>query len=151
MKKYAFLLIFTLFGAYGAFAQIFNPVSWTYTAKKINPTTYEVHITGTIQPGWHVYTIDHKADIGVATAVNLKKNPLATPSGNLKAVGKSVSAKDPSTGEMVKFYENKIDLVQVVKLKAPVKTSITGTVEFMACDDKQCLPPTEREFTVALN
>ncbi len=151
MKKYIFSLLFMIFGALGVSAQMLNPVTWTYSAKKLNPTTYELHITGTFQPGWHVYTIDHKADIGVATSLNLQNNPLATPTGAIKVIGKPITAKDPSTGEMVKFYENKVTLVQTVKLKAPVKTSIKGAVEFMACDDRQCLPPTEREFTIALN
>ena len=103
-----------------------------------------------MDPKWHIYTIDHKGDIGVPTAVTFKNNPLGTLNGKVKVNGKAVTLKDPSTGEMVKFYENTVDFVQVVKLKAAVKTSISGTVEFMACDDKQCLPPTEKEFTIAL-
>ena len=133
-----------------AMAQIKNPVKWAFSAKKIDATTYELHLTASMDPKWHIYTIDHKGDIGVPTAVTFKNNPLGTLNGKVKVNGKAVTLKDPSTGEMVKFYENTVDFVQVVKLKAAVKTSISGTVEFMACDDKQCLPPTEKEFTIAL-
>lgn len=131
-------------------AQVQNPVKWSYTAKKIADKTYEVHISAAIDPGWHVYTLDHKADIGVATSVKFAKNPLAAPSGTIQAKGKPVSLKDPSTGEMVKFYTNSIDLVQVYKLKTAVPTKITGTLEYMTCDDERCLPPASKPFTIAL-
>lgn len=131
-------------------SQVKNPVKWIFSAKKIDATTYELHLTASIDPGWHIYTIDHSADIGVATSIVLKSNPLATSQGKVKVVGKAVTLRDPSTAEMVKFYEKTVDFVQVVKLKKPLKTSFSGTVEYMACDDKQCLPPTEKPFTIAL-
>lgn len=131
-------------------AQILNPVKWNFSSKKISDKTFELHITAAIDPGWHIYTIDHNADIGVATSVTLNQNPLGTATGKIKVVGKPIIMKDPSTGEKVKFYEKSVDLVQLITLKAPVKTNITGTVEFMSCDDKQCLPPTSKQFSIAL-
>lgn len=149
MKK--ILLAFVLgFIGFTSFAQVKNPVKWTFTSKKINEKVYELHLTALIDPGWHMYTTDHKADIGVATSVTLNKNPLGEPSGKLISNGKPVSMKDPSTGELVKFYEGKVDLVQLITLKAPVKTNFTGSVEFMSCDDKQCTPPTTKQFSIAL-
>ncbi|HSC55368.1 MAG TPA: protein-disulfide reductase DsbD domain-containing protein [Phnomibacter sp.] len=142
----AVLLNISLF----AVAQVKNPVHWSFTSKKINATTYELHITANIDAGWHIYSIDHSADIGVATNIVFKANPLGATNGKIKVVGKPVSMPDPATAEVVKFYEKNVDFVQVVKLKAPVKTSFSGTVEFMVCDDKQCLPPTEKSFTIAL-
>lgn len=149
MKPITFLFSLILLSI-GTFAQIKNPVKWNFSAKKLDATTYELHLTANIDPTWHIYTIDHKGDIGVATSLNFKSNPLGTFTGKPKVVGKAVSMKDPSTGEMVKFYERSVEFVQVVKLKAPVKTNITGSVEFMACDDKQCLPPAEKEFSIPL-
>jgi DsbC/DsbD-like thiol-disulfide interchange protein len=131
-------------------AQIKNPVKWEYTAKKISATSYELHIKANIDPGWHLYTIDHSADIGLPTTVTINNNPLGNLNGKLKAVGKPISMKDPSTGDLVKFYEKTVDLVQLVTLKTPVKTNYTGTVEYMVCDDKQCLPPTTKSFSIAL-
>jgi thiol:disulfide interchange protein DsbD len=149
MKKATLALAFALM-SFAGMAQIKNPVKWSFSAKKLDATTYELHLTAIMDPSWHIYTIDHKGDIGVPTSIRFKSNPLGTYNGKPKVVGKAVALKDPSTGEMVKFYEKSVDFVQVVKLKAPVKTNIAGTVEFMACDDKQCLPPTEKEFSIAL-
>jgi thiol:disulfide interchange protein DsbD len=149
MKKVFLSLILVMVAAM-AMSQVINPVKWTYTAKKIADKTYEVHLTAMIDQGWHVYTLDHKGDIGVATSVKFGNNPLATANGTLQAKGKPVSMKDPSSGEMVKFYTNNVDIVQVYKLKANVKTNITGTLEYMTCDDERCLPPSTKTFSVSL-
>ena len=149
MKKLLSSLLVLSLSAF-AHAQVKTPVKWSFTSKKIDATTYEVRLSANIDPTWHIYTMDHKGDIGVATTITFASNPLTAMQGKPKASGKPVSHKDPSTGEMVKFYEKNVEFVQVVKLKAPVKTSINGTVEFMACDDKQCLAPTEKSFNIAL-
>ena len=149
MKKIVSAFVFLLVAA-SLQAQIKNPVKWTFSSKKINDKTYELHMIASIDPGWHIYTIDHSADIGVATSVSFNQNPLGVVTGKLKAVGKPISMKDPSTGDNVKFYERTVDLVQIITLKAPVKTNFTGSVEFMSCDDKQCLPPATKPFSIAL-
>ncbi|CAN5723987.1 hypothetical protein BH10BAC3_BH10BAC3_23230 [soil metagenome] len=149
MKK-LFLSLIVLVAAANLQAQIKNPVKWTFSSKKISDKTYELHMTASIDPGWHIYTIDHNADIGVATSVAFNQNPLGSLTGKLKANGKAIAMKDPSTGDNVKFYERTVDLVQIITLKAPVKTNFTGSVEFMSCDDKQCLPPASKQFSIAL-
>lgn len=149
MKKFLFSVLLLSIAVISQ-AQIKTPVKWTFTSKKLTDKTYELHITAAIDPGWHIYTIDHSADIGIATSVNFNQNPLGTVTGKIKVNGKPIVMKDPSTGENVKFYERSVDLVQVVTLKAPVKTNYTGTVEFMSCDDKQCLPPATKQFSIAL-
>lgn len=133
-----------------SYAQMKNPVKWSYSAKKIDAKTYELHITASIDGGWHIYSLDHKGDIGVATSIKINNNPLGALSGKISSKAKAISMKDPSSGEMVKFYINNVDFVQVVKLKAPVKTNYTGSVEFMTCDDHECLPPTTKTFSIAL-
>jgi hypothetical protein len=143
------VMIMTLLAS-SVFAQVRNPVKWTYESKKIDAKNYELTITAMIDPGWHIYTLDHNADIGVATSFNFNKNPLGEFKGGVKTAAKAKKSKDPSTGEMVSFYEGKVVFTQAVALKSAVKTTYTGTVEFMACDDKMCLPPTEKTFTINL-
>lgn len=140
------LASFTFF----AQAQVKNPVKWAFASKKIDSKTYEIQITATMDPKWHIYTVEHKGDIGVATTLTFNKNPLGELKGALKASKKPVKMKDPSTGEMVEFYEGVVTFTQTVSLKSAVKTNYTGTIEFMACDDKMCLPPTEKTFSVTL-
>jgi DsbC/DsbD-like thiol-disulfide interchange protein len=148
MRILGLLLFATI--SLGALGQVKNPVKWTYESKKIDAKTYELVITAMIDPGWHIYTLDHNADIGVATSFKFNKNPLGELKGSVKTTSKAKKSKDPSTGEMVSFYEGKVVFTQTVNLKSAVKTTYTGAVEFMACDDKMCLPPTEKTFTISL-
>ena len=132
------------------FAQIQNPVSWTATAKKINDKTYEIHLTANIQNGWHVYSQTTPDGGPVPTSISFTKNPLLDFDGNAKEVGKMEQRHEPLFGVDVKQFSDKVDFVQIVKLKAKVKTSADVAVEFMVCNDKQCLPPTTKKFSVAL-
>jgi Disulphide bond corrector protein DsbC len=147
--KFLATVLFASF-ALMAHAQVKNPVKWTFASKKIDSKTYEIQLTATMDPKWHIYTLDHKGDIGVATTISFNKNPLGETKGEVKASKKPVKMKDPSTGEMVSFYEGVVTFTQTITLKSPVKTNYTGTIEFMACDDKMCLPPTEKTFSVTL-
>ncbi len=70
--------------------------------------------------------------------------------GKAKEVGKLEKHNEPLFGVDVKQFSNTVDFVQLVKLKAPVKTSVNVAVEFMVCNDRQCLPPSTRKFSVAL-
>ena len=145
MKKYIITGIFLL-AANFLFAQIQNPVSWTTSSKKINDKTYEVHLTANLNSGWDIYS-QHTPEGGpVPTSLTFTKNPLVTVEGKAKEVGKLEQHVEPLFGNIdVKQFSNKVDFVQLVKLKAPVKTSVNVAVEFMVCNDKQCLPPkTER-------
>jgi thiol:disulfide interchange protein DsbD len=151
MKKLfvaAFLLLFSNF----LFAQIVkSPVEWTATSKKIADKTYEIHLTANINQGWHIYS-QHTPEGGpVPTSISFTKNPLLTHQGNTKEIGKLEQRHEPLFGVDVKQFSNKVDFVQVVKLKANVKTSVDVSVDFMTCNDKLCLPPSTKKFTVALN
>jgi hypothetical protein len=71
--------------------------------------------------------------------------------GKVKEIGALHKVPEPAFGVDVWYYKDKVDFVQIVKLKKPgVKTSLSGTVEFMACDESQCLPPEEIPFEIEL-
>ena len=142
----SFLLLFSNL----LFAQIQNPVEWSATSKKISDKTYEVHITATIDDGWHIYSQTTPDGGPIATSITFTKNPLVIVEGKAKEVGKLEKHHEPLFGVDVKQFSNAVDFVQLVKLKAPVKTSMNVAVEFMVCNDKQCLPPSTRKFSVAL-
>ena len=142
----SFLLLFSNI----LFAQIQNPVEWAATSKKIADKTYEVHITATIDRGWHIYSQTTPDGGPVPTSFTFTKNPLVIVQGKAKEVGKLEKHHEPLFGVDVKQFSNTVDFVQLVKLKAPVKTSVNVAVEFMVCNDKQCLPPSTRKLSVAL-
>jgi len=126
-----------------------NPVSWTFTAKKISDKTYELHLTATMQSGWHLFSQVQPEDaVAIPTGFKLNSNPLVTLDGKIKEVGKMEKFHDAKLDISANQYAEKVDFVQVVKLKSSVKTSITGSVEYQTCDDKKCLPPKTVTFSI---
>jgi len=149
MKKLVFLVCLVLFSAV-SFAQL-NPVIWNFTATKIKDKTYEIRLTANIQNGWHLYSQNQPKDaIAIPTTISINKNPLISLDGKIKELGKMEKFKDETLGVSAHQYSNKVDFVQVVKIKSKAKTNVTGTIEFQTCDDKKCLPPKTINFNLAL-
>ncbi|HMC99101.1 MAG TPA: protein-disulfide reductase DsbD domain-containing protein [Ferruginibacter sp.] len=150
MKRIFFALVLFTFSAI-ANAQVINPVTWTFTAKKTADKTYELHLTANIQSGWHMYSQNQPADaINIPTAIVFTPNPFLTIDGKAKEVGKMEKYKDARLGISANQYKDQVDFVQKVKLKGSAKTNVTGSVEFQTCDDKKCLPAKKVTFNLAL-
>lgn len=145
----AVLLSMFLFATLAVPAQ--NPVTWTFTSKKLPNNTYEIHMTATIERGWHLYSQVQPDDaVAGPTTFAIANNPLIELSGKIREVGKMEKFHDKELEISANQYSEKVDFVQVVKLKGKVKTSFSGSVEFQTCDDKKCLPPKTINFKVAL-
>ncbi|MGI8951506.1 MAG: protein-disulfide reductase DsbD domain-containing protein [Chitinophagaceae bacterium] len=149
MKKIIFT-IFLCFFVLAAFSQIQNPVQWNYSAKKKADNLYEVILTATLPKPWHIYSQSTPKGGPVPTKISFNTNPLFSLDGSTKEAGNLKVDHDPNFGVDVKYYGDKVDFVQTVKLKANVKTNITGNIEYMVCNDKQCLPPTKKTFDIKL-
>jgi len=148
MKKlFTALLLFAL--PILASAQIENPVKWSFASKKINDKTYELHMTATIEPGWHLYA-QEAGEGPVPTSFKFSKNPLVAANGRIKEDGKLHKAFDKNFDSELKYYENQVNFVQTVTIKGKAATKVKGSVEFMVCDDHQCLPPKEVEFAIGV-
>ena len=128
-----------------------DPVKWSFASKKIADKTYEVHLTATMQSGWHLYSQVQPEDaIAIPTGFTINNNPLLTLEGKIKEVGKMEKFHDKKLEVSANQYSGKVNFVQVVKLKANAKTNFTGSVEYQTCDDKKCLPPRTVNFSVQL-
>jgi thiol:disulfide interchange protein DsbD len=148
MKKIFVFIVLSITG-YALNAQ--NPVSWSFSSKKISDKTYELHLTANIQYGWHLYSQEQPQDaIAIPTSVKINNNPLLKFDGRVKELGKMETFKDKTLGISQNQYSGNVDFVQVVKLKANARTNVSGSVEFQTCDDKKCLPPKTVTFNVAL-
>jgi len=148
MKKWL-LTIALAFEFYLLHAQ--SPVSWSFNSKKISEKTYEVHLVANIQSGWHLYSQDQPSDaIAIPTSVSINNNPLLKLDGKVREVGNMEKFTDKNLGISAHQYSNKVDFVQVVKVKSNARTNVSGSVEFQTCDDKKCLPPKTVNFDIAL-
>lgn len=149
MYKLYSLLFFVLASLAGK-AQL-NPITWSFSATKVADKTFEIHMKATIQTSWHLYSQTQPEDaIAIPTTFQISPNPLLTLDGKITEVGKMETMKDATLGVSANQYSKTVDFVQKVKLKAKVKTSLNGSVEFQTCDDKKCLPPKTVKFSIAI-
>ncbi len=146
MKKITLVLSLLLFTALGAFAQLEDPISWSYVAKKTSPTEATVYIKATLEDKWHIYSQTTKPGGPTRTVFTF------SPSKDYSLVGKTIEPKPISKFEKVfnmtvPYFEDEVIFQQKVKLKKGT-TVVKGKVEYGVCDDKSCLPPTEVAFSV---
>jgi len=145
MKRLIFTLI-TLFFLSASQAQILNPVSFNYSVVKKGADLYEVHVKAMIEPKWHIYSV--KNPDGGAQPTEIKIND-AKSIGAVKEKGKMKTAFEKEFNVNQKYFESSVDFIQLVKLK-PGNKKITGTINYMVCNDRQCLPPKEVEFKIKI-
>jgi thiol:disulfide interchange protein DsbD len=129
-------------------AQSSKQVNWSYTAKKIADKTYEVHMIASIGGDYHLYAQDAGGEGPIPTSFTFTKSPLMALEGKVKENGKLVKKFESAWNHDVKYYEKTVDFVQVVQLKSNVKTNLAGKVEFMVCNDRECLPPADVDIKV---
>ncbi|MBO9200763.1 MULTISPECIES: protein-disulfide reductase DsbD domain-containing protein [Niastella] len=149
MKATLLSLLVMMIGAV-SFAQSSTQVKWTFSSKKIADKTYEVHATAAVTGNWHIYSQNVGVDGPIPTAFTFTKNPLVALDGAPKETGKLIKKNEEVWGGEVRYYENKVEFIQVVKTKSKAKTNVAGKVEYMVCNDEKCLPPSETTFSVAV-
>lgn len=147
MRSVLILVMLLCCAGYG-FSQ--DPVKWTQQVKKVNVTTYEVHFIADVDDEWHIYSQSTPAGGPVATTVSFSKNPLAAKSGAVKEIGKLEEHFEELFGVMVRQYSKKVSFVQVFTVKPGIKTALNAVVEFMACNDHECMPPKKEKFLIQL-
>jgi thiol:disulfide interchange protein DsbD len=146
MKK--ILLATLLFGfALQSQSQKLAPVKWAYQAVKTGDKKYNVIITANVDAPWHIYSQFVKKG-PVPTTVQFAKNPLVALSGSTKEVGNLEKKFDNNFGAVIGSFGGKVQFIQAVTLKVNTKTKLTGTIEYMVCNEERCLPPTKQSFEV---
>ena len=135
-------------------AQILQPVKWKFEVEKTSDTEALLKATATIDKGWHLYSqfIEMTEDqFGPeVTVFTFDKNPQVKLLGKVEEKGKLTEEITPLFDNiMVRFFSDKVTFVQKVQVSAE-NTIVTGNVYYMVCDDKQCLPPDEKEFSFKL-
>jgi thiol:disulfide interchange protein DsbD len=139
--------LFALMAAFvvsGAFAQM-NPVEVSTAFNKISDTEAEIVFTASIQPGWHMYSTNVVENGPTPTTFNLDKIEGAELNGALKAKGNVIKHFEDMFGTDVYFFENSGQFVQKIKLLGGDYT-VEGYLEFGACDNQNCIPPTSVDF-----
>lgn len=139
----SFLLL--MFVVWTTHAQIQDPVKFKAELKALSDTEGEIVFTGTIDKGWHVYSTDLGDGGPISATFNVDKMAGAEVIGKLKPAGKEISTFDKLFEMKVRYFENAAQFVQKIKFTAGTY-DIDGYLEYGACNDESCLPPTQVPF-----
>ena len=126
-------------------AQIQEPVKFKSELKTLAAGEAEIVFTATIDKGWHVYSTDLGEGGPISATFNVEKISGATVVGKLQPKGKEIASYDKLFEMNVRYFESTAQFVQKLKLTGG-DYKIEGFLEFGACNDENCLPPTQVEF-----
>ena len=143
-RRNTLFILFTLLFSLTAMAQQ-NPVHFSVQQKQVSPTEVEVVFTAKIDQGWHVYSTNLPADGPTSASLHVDKTEGVTPVGKLTTRGKELNVYDKTFEMKLRYFENSVGFVQRYKITAKTY-SIKGYLEYGACNDEMCLPPTQVEF-----
>ena len=141
-------MLMLLVAVVAAQAQMVDPVHFTSELKMGKGAEAEIVFTGKIDAGWHVYSTNLGQDGPIEATFNAVKMEGVEKVGKLTPRGKEIKKFDEMFGMELKFFENAVTFVQKVKFTQPQYT-IDCYLEFGACNDKSCMPPTQVEFSAS--
>ena len=127
---------------FAAQAQMQDPVKFKSELKTSSGPEAELVFTGTIDPGWHVYSTSLGQDGPIEASLHVNKMDGAELVGKLTPKGKEISKYDEMFGMKLRYFENAVQFVQKVKFTKP-QYDIDAYLEFGACNDEMCMPPGE--------
>ena len=134
-------------------AQIFQPVKWKFSIKPLENNEYEINASATIEDTWHVYalSVSDKPDAIGPIPTTLKVNA----STDFELVGKTKEGKyithfDPNFEMDLNYFEKTAVFKQRIKAKTDKPFSVSGVLEYMACNDERCIFPDPELFDLKI-
>jgi thiol:disulfide interchange protein DsbD len=143
------ILILGILLSNNIFAQVFEPVKWQMNSNRISETEVELIFKARIDDHWHLYSQDIPM-APPATTFNFEAND------NYELIGKvseteAISEYDANFDMVLKYFAEEATFVQKIKLLSTDQVEIEGYINYMSCDDTQCLPPADEEFYFTFN
>ncbi len=147
MQKTSILFFGMLFISLGVIAQK-QVVEWSFDAEKVATEEYNIIFTAEVEKGWYVYSQFLSDDGPIPTSFEFDKAAGLKLNGKAKEEGYKKEGYDEIFGmNLVKFGKT-ATFTQPVEAKAA--TTLTGYLTYMTCNDEQCLPPTDVNFSITL-
>ena len=145
-KKFLLSCLLIIMAWLPSFAQIQEPVKFKTELKTISDTEAQIVFTGNIDAGWHVYSTDLPSGGPISATFNVEKIQGAELMGKLTPQGKEIENFDKVFEMKLRYFENTATFVQKFKI-TDASYQIEGYLEYGACNEENCLPPTEVPFS----
>jgi thiol:disulfide interchange protein len=147
-RKLFFLLSLVL--TFTLQAQIFDPVTWDFNYEKKGDNQYEIVISAIIEEGSHIYSMDIPEGGPIPTSVSFDTVPGYSLEGEAWEVTKPEELFDEAFGLKIKSFSGKAEFRQKITGNSP-SFKVSGTVNFMACNNATCSPPKDVDFEIRIN
>ncbi|WP_256003514.1 TlpA family protein disulfide reductase [Pedobacter deserti] len=145
MKKLS-LFIFFLFLMLSAGAQDQHPVSWEFSAERTAPLTYLVKLHASVKAPYHIYPQESFGGMGLPTEIIFEAHDNVELQGDILEKG-----DEQQDGQTLAYFAKGATFSQTIKLKSEDPTSLSFTIKYMACTKQMCLPPSKKQFSLAIN
>ena len=145
-KRLLFYWLLSVLLALPALAQIQEPIKFKTEWKQNSDSEAEIIFNATIDKGWHVYSTELEEGGPISASFNIDQIQGAETIGKLTPVGNEINEMDPIFGMKVKYFKDKATFIQKIKI-TDKNYSIKGYLEYGACNDENCLPPTSVDFS----
>ena len=132
-------------------SQIYNPVSWDTSVEKVSDSEFDLIITATVETGWHLYSQNVPEGGPIPTTIKIQENKALFELIGKPTEGKGHEEFDKVFQMRIKYFDTKAVFKQRVNLLEIKKIDINGVLEFMVCDDTNCLPPTEIDLAFSID
>ncbi len=142
-----YLFLFSLLMLQG---QVLEPVTWSFGSEKTADNKFDIVMTADIDNSWHLYAMDIAEGGPIATSFTFEEPAGYTLEGKPVAIDKPEVKFDNSFGMDIGMHSVKAEFRQKITVNQYPAT-VKGFVTFMSCDDKQCLPPRDVEFSVVIS
>ena len=144
------ILILIILTGYISQAQILEPVKWVTSVEKLTENEYVLLATATIDSNWHLYSQSVPENGPIATVFVFEGNKNYIKKGNtVEDDGEAIY--DQVFQMPIKYFSKKAVFKQRIKSLTSESFPVNATVEFMACDDESCLPPTTVDLVFQIN
>lgn len=132
-------------------AQIKDPTTWTYEAKRKYGNHFEVYFHVKLAPTWHIYALDPGGDGSmIAPSFAFAGNKQVKLLGKMKETGKPKEEVMEGIDGKVRSFSGEATFVQEVEIAGTAPVTVTGSHEYQVCNDKICLPPKRKDFSVSI-
>jgi len=148
IKKFSISCLF-LVTSFRIVAQIYDPVSWSFSYEKKSTNQFELIFIATIENNSHIYSMDIPAGGPIPTTFRFDTVSGYTLDGKPFEVTNPEEIFDEAFGFKIKTFSHHAEFRQRISANSPI-VSVTGAVNFMACNNATCLPPRDVEFSIKI-
>jgi len=144
------ILILPIMMAVTINAQIYDPVTWEFGYEPKGENLYELIFTATIEKGSHIYAMNIKEGGPIPTSFRFDSIAGVSFPDKTYEVTKPEEAFDEAFGFKIGSFSDRAEFRQKITSSAP-KFTISGEVNFMACNNVTCSPPKDVEFEIVIS